>query len=49
MPAAHRALPAKPAEHDRPEECPLVYLVMSDDELWAGLHKLLQHRRLAAA
>ncbi|MFI5912433.1 DUF6767 domain-containing protein [Dactylosporangium sp. NPDC051541] len=30
-----------------PQDCPLMYLAMSDDELRASLHDFLQHRRLA--
>jgi hypothetical protein len=56
-PRPNGACPLRPPEPCRlcqlsttgPEDCPLVYLVMSDDELRAGLHDFLQHRRLAAA
>lgn len=32
-----------------PQDCPLVYLVMTDDELRAGLHDFLQRGRTAAS
>jgi hypothetical protein len=56
-PRPNGAYPLRPPEPCRlcqlsttgPEDCPPAYLVMSDDELRAGLHDFLHHRRLAAA